>query len=325
MTPLVSVVVPTWKRPGLLEKCLNTLLSQVFPANSYEIIIVTDGPDDDSCRLVRQYQQLGHKHLYCISNSSKLGPAAARNKGWQIAKAPLVVFTDDDCLTSPDWLMAYHQAFCDSGLHLVAFTGNVTVPMPPVPTDYEQNVAHLSTAEFITANCACSRAALLAVNGFDEAFPVAWREDSELQFKFISHNIPVFKVTTAKVVHPVRPAPWGISLKEQKKSIYNALLYKKYPGLYRLKISSSPQWHYYGIIICIVFAIAAMAAGSSGWLIPAATGWAVLTGYFILKRLKGTSRSARHIAEMVYTSLFIPFLSVYWTLYGSFRYKVLFL
>lgn len=67
------------------------------------------------------------------------------------------------------------------------------------------------------------------VEGFDERFKAAWREDSDLHFKFLEHNIPINKSEKAVVCHPERKASWGVSVSEQKKSLYNALLYKKHP------------------------------------------------------------------------------------------------
>ena len=46
MTLLVSVVVPTYRRPQLLDRCLRALLAQNFPPHAYEIIVVDDGPED---------------------------------------------------------------------------------------------------------------------------------------------------------------------------------------------------------------------------------------------------------------------------------------
>ena len=40
--PVVSVVVPTYRRPDLLERCLDALCAQVFDPTAYEIIVVDD-------------------------------------------------------------------------------------------------------------------------------------------------------------------------------------------------------------------------------------------------------------------------------------------
>ena len=108
----------------------------------------------------------------------------------------------------------------------------------------------MQTAEFITANCAITKTAFNKVGGFDEAFPIAWREDSDMHFKLIKATVPIYEIKNAIVVHPVRKANWGISLKEQKKSAFNALLYKKHSDLYKQKISAKPLWNYYAMVYC---------------------------------------------------------------------------
>ena len=84
---------------------------------------------------------------------------------------------------------------------------------------------------------------------------MAWREDSDLEFKLLQKQIPIIHLTEALIVHPVREAPWGISIKEQRKGMYNALLYKKYPELYRKKIQPSPPWNYYIIVLSVLLMI----------------------------------------------------------------------
>jgi hypothetical protein len=50
-----------------------------------------------------------------------------------------------------------------------------------------------------------------------------------------------------------------------------------------------------------------------------------LTGEFIARRLRGTSRRPAHVAEVVVTSALIPPLAVYWRLHGAFVHRVRFL
>jgi GT2 family glycosyltransferase len=199
------------------------------------------------------------------------------------------------------------------------------VPCPDKPTDHEKNTAELEKAEFVTANCACTKSVLESINGFDESFSMAWREDSDLEFKLLGQAIPILYVQSARVTHPVRGAGWGISLKEQKKSMYNVLLYKKHPKLFRRKIYKGPFWNYYAIVILAVTALVAFFRGAPLVGTTAGAGWAILTTSFIIKRLKGASLSFRHITEMIVTSMLIPFLSLFWTWYGAFRFKTFFL
>lgn len=322
----VSVIVPTYKRMALLTRCIDALTAQQFDKDEYEIIVVTDGPCEASIQLmeVAAYRYAEHT-INIYSTPQKKGPAAARNYGWQQANGELIVFTDDDCIPSAQLVDAYWQMYSRQRNAIVAFNGPVRVPLHFTPTDYEKNTARLEQAEFITANCACSRSALEVTGGFDEAFAMAWREDSDLHFKLIEAGIPIVKVPAALVIHPVRSAMFGVSLKEQKKSMYNALLFKKYPRLYRQKIGVSPLWNYYLMILLLLLGIVCITLNNYIAAIIALITWGFMVVQFTAKRLNGTSLAIRHVSEMLITSVFIPFLSVYWTLYGSLKYKKLLL
>jgi GT2 family glycosyltransferase len=321
MSVVVSVVVPTYKREDLLRRCLEALIAQDFPPDHYEVLIADDAVLASTREVVKSYAQSSRCHIRYVPVIGMHGPAAARNAGWHEAAGKFIAFTDDDCLPQPTWLK--------EGVHALeqgadAATGRVVMPLPPEPTDYERDAAGLATAEFVTANCFVRRAALKEVGGFDERFRMAWREDSDLHFSLIEHGLWVTTAPDAVVVHPIRPAPWGVSLRMHRKTLYDALLYKKHPKLYRQRIHPFP-WRYYavaaaaiGAIVGIVLHLPALAAG--GMIV-----WLVLTLEFCWRRLQGASRSPSHVAEMIYTSALIPFLSLYWRIRGALQYRVWFL
>ena len=150
---------------------------------------------------------------------------------------------------------------------------------------------------------------------------MAWREDSDLQFKFIQNQIPIVKVSNAVVTHPVSKAPWGVSIREERKGMFNALLYKKYPSLYRQKIEPNPPWHYYAISFCLVLFITGFITEKPLLKVAGLSGWIALTSWFAFRRLRSTSHSLNHVSEMVFTSALIPVLSVFWKIYGSLKFR----
>ena len=320
----VSIIIPTYQRPGLLRKCLDSIRLQNFSQEEYEVIIVTDGPDEKTHKMVQQCI-VGefNSNVSCYSLAQKKGPAAARNVGWKIAKGELILFTDDDCVPDFNWVKNYYNAFTFYAEKLIAFTGKIFVPRSTHPTDFELNTAHLETADFVTANCACSKAALEMVDGFDEAFTMAWREDSDLQFKLLKRQIPIIKIEEAEVLHPVRKAPWGVSLKEQKKSMFDALLFKKHPQLYKQRIRSSVLWNYFFMIILLFGFLIAWFYEIKLVALVCLSSWIFLVGLFVMKRLNKASHSFKHITEMVATSILIPFFSMFWNLYGAYKFKAL--
>lgn len=322
----ISVIIPTYKRPALLTNCLQALSLQTFLPGQYEVIIVTDGAGEITNNAMTSLATLNlFQNISFVSLASKKGPAAARNKGIALAKGKLLVFTDDDCLPEKNWLEGFWKAYLFEQKKEIAFTGRTVVPHRTFPTDYEKNIALLEKAEFITANCACSKTALQHIGGFDEKFAIAWREDSDLHFKLLEARIPIVKVDEAVVVHPVRKPAWGVSLKEQKKTRYNALLHKKHPVLFRQRISRNPMWNYYAMVLLLMIAGVSLYYEGKMLFIIAASCWLVLVIDFTFKRLRGTSKKMGHVAEMVATSIAIPFLSIFWTIYGSLRYKTLLL
>lgn len=318
----ISVVIPTFRRPQLLTKCLQALCLQSFDTTAYEVIVVSDGPDEVTQKEVANFVLTGISIRF-LHLPQKKGPAAARNMGWQNANGILIAFTDDDTLPDKDWLTNIWKAY--DGAAAIAFTGRVKVPVSLPPTDYEKNIAGLETADFVTANCICTKKALEKVGGFDERFSMAWREDSDLEFKLMLHHIPIVRRIEAWVVHPVRQAPWGISIKEQKKSMFNALLYKKYPQLYRSKIQRHPRWEYYIMVISVLLLVIGFLVKWKWLSAIAFLCWLFLSLKFTRQRLSATSKSTGHILEMTVTSIVIPFASVYWRLYGAWKYRVLFL
>ena len=326
MSVYVTVVIPTYKRPDLLSRCLLALAKQTYPLEYFEVIVVADGPDHETYSIVQHLREFHPSlNLAYYETPEKRGPATARNLGWKHGKGELVAFTDDDCVPSMSWLSDFYKAYVSHNRELLSLSGKVSVPISQPPTDYERNIANLETADFIMANCAVTRKALELTQGFDEEFPVAWREDSALEFSLLELDVPIFKIDKALVTHPVREAPWGVSIKEQKKSMFNALLFKKYPELYKRKIADKPVWKYYVIIFLSISAVISFLLNKPVLGCFTTAAWIYFVGRFIFKRLANSDLSFTHRTEMIFTSLIIPYLSVYWTLRGAIRYKVFFL
>ena len=325
MTIDVSVVVPTFNRPKLLDRCLAALVAQSIDANTYEIIIADDAASEETRRQVEEWGRrcaaTGPAVHYLPVHASH-GPAAARNAGWKQARGPVIAFTDDDGIPDRAWLAAGCEAIRRGA---TGVSGRIIVPLPEDPTDYERNAAGLATSEFVTANCFYRRSALEEIGGFDDRFAMAWREDADLWLTFMGRGEPLVSAADAVVVHPLRPAPWGVSLSQQRKSQYNALLYKKHPVLYRQRVQPGPPRDYYAITGSLVAFLLGVLLRRPRVAVASAVLWTRLTADFIARRLHGTSRRPGHVAEMVATSAVIPPLAVFWRLRGAIAYRVWFL
>jgi GT2 family glycosyltransferase len=105
--PLISVVVCTHNRADKLANCLARLSDQSLERSRYEVIVVDDCSADGTPAVV---QRSGAR---LMRNERNLGPAASRNVGARATSAPLVAFTDDDCVPDREWLGELVTAFDD--------------------------------------------------------------------------------------------------------------------------------------------------------------------------------------------------------------------
>ena len=98
------MVVPTFKRPELLDRCLAALVAQTFDPSAYEIVIADDAASESTRRQVEEwrnrYLQRDRQFTICQCVIAQ-GPAAARNAGWRFGQGRVIAFTDDDCIPQP--------------------------------------------------------------------------------------------------------------------------------------------------------------------------------------------------------------------------------
>jgi hypothetical protein len=235
----------------------------------------------------------------------------------------VIAFTDDDALPSPHWLAEGLRALAAPDVDAAA--GRVVVPLPPAPTDGERTTAGLDGAEFVTANCFVRRDALYEAGGFDERFTRPWREDSDLYFTLLERRARVVSAPAALVLHPPRRVAALANLRAHRNLLFDALLYKKHPRLYRKKIAASPPLLYYAVVVSAALALAALIGGEFAAARGAGAAWCALTVGLTAKRQYGCANTWPHWRDMLVTSAAIPFLAVFWRLYGALRFRVAFL
>ena len=96
--PVVSAIVPLYNKGAFIRRTLASILAQHFEA--FEVIVVDDGSTDDGPEIVRQCDD-PRVRLVCQENA---GPGAARNRGIQESRAPLIAFLDADDEWDPQFL-----------------------------------------------------------------------------------------------------------------------------------------------------------------------------------------------------------------------------
>src|SRR4051794_25678318 len=102
--PHISVVVPTYRRPELLKRCLTALAAQSLPPSAFEVVIADDEPSEETRKLVERWSESSDCIIRYVPVRGPHGPAAARNVGWHAARGEIIAFTDDDCIPQSQWL-----------------------------------------------------------------------------------------------------------------------------------------------------------------------------------------------------------------------------
>lgn len=100
----VSVVIPTYKRPESLARCLDALDRQERPPA--ETLVVVRGEDGASREIVRRRA----KPVQLVP-VQRAGVVAAMNAGIDASSGDLVALTDDDAAPRPDWLARMVAAY----------------------------------------------------------------------------------------------------------------------------------------------------------------------------------------------------------------------
>lgn len=196
---VISVVVPTYNRKGLLKNCLSALFNQTYPQDEYEILVSDDGSSDGTNRLVKNIAKK-HKNLRYFKQNHQ-GPAAARNLGIKKAKGRIIALTDDDCLPQKDWLQQIDQVFQENpktlGIEGKTITGS------PKTSLFTYTVTNQASGQYWTCNIAYQRRTLNEVGGFDQEFSYAHCEDIDLAQRVLKKG-PIVFAPKMIVVHPLR-------------------------------------------------------------------------------------------------------------------------
>ncbi|HTO14172.1 MAG TPA: glycosyltransferase family 2 protein [Edaphocola sp.] len=100
----ISVVIPMFNAARTIVSTVHSCLQQTLVP--IEIIIVDDNSLDESCNIVTQNFE---DQISLIRLETNLGPSAARNKGWDIAKGDYVAFLDSDDTWHPQKLEIFNK------------------------------------------------------------------------------------------------------------------------------------------------------------------------------------------------------------------------
>jgi len=203
-----SVVIPTYNRKPILEKCLKALerqhLTPGTQVSDYEIVLVDDGSTDDTLSwLASQTDRFPHLRLFLPSHQ---GPAAARNLGVAKAKGDTIIFIDSDLVVTENFLQAHADALIEGykklGSDRIFTYGSVINTCNfENPTAEPYKITDFSAAYFATGNVAIARHWLEKAGLFDSSFQLYGWEDLELGVRLKKLGLKLIKCPAAVGYH----------------------------------------------------------------------------------------------------------------------------
>ncbi len=234
-----SVVIPTYNRKPILEKCLRALEVQRFnPASiqSYEIVVVDDGSTDGTVDWLNQAKaEFPHVRLF---QQDHQGPAAARNLGVENAIGDTIIFIDSDLVVTDRFLQAHADGLRRGAERLGSdriFTYGRVVNTCNFdnPTAEKFKVTDYSQAFFATGNVAIDRTWLEKAGLFDTRFQLYGWEDLELGVRLKQLGLSIVKCPEAVGYHWHPPFSMeqipSLIDKEIQRGRMGVLFYQKHP------------------------------------------------------------------------------------------------
>jgi glycosyltransferase involved in cell wall biosynthesis len=261
----LSIVIPTFNRAATLRQSLQQLIPQADAlGDDVEMIVVDDGSTDDTAKVVSSLAHEGRLSIRYVHQPNR-GPAAARNLGMHTARAEHILFLGDDIFPQPGLLEAHLNAYAhqeprptfavlglviwDPSLEITPFMkwwGDQRLRFPA-----SRKPGFTDSWRFYTCNVSAQREFLLADGGFDEEFPNAAFEDTELAFRLSKRGLELYFEPRALAYHH-HPTDIGAAYRQMETAgrSFQYFHHKTgYPGLPRnWRLIGSGPWMTRGII-----------------------------------------------------------------------------
>ena len=234
----VSVVIPTYNRAQLLDRCLAALADQQ-DAPGFEVVVVDDGSADETSRVVARH---GANLPLRFEGRQHEGQAAALNHGIDVAAGEFCLFVDDDVIASPRLLAEHFRGQREAG-GAVAM-GNLGLRLPDAAGglaryverwwrgqygEFERRERRPTFRSCYSGNISMPSAAVRDVGGFAQWIPREF--DVELAYRLTRAGLEIVFLPEARAVQVLDKGFAGITRDFDNSGRAGVELYRREPSL----------------------------------------------------------------------------------------------
>lgn len=244
--PLFSVLIPTFNRGRTLDRVLRAWEDQQPRDLPFELVLIDDGSTDETPESLASVRsgRYGVRRL----RQPNQGPAAARNRGLEVARGPYILFTGDDIEPAPDLLEEHlkgHSAAADPTIAILGLTRwptdtPVTATMRHVDGVGAQQFSYhwledggtYDFRHFYTSNISVDRSLLdREPDGFAPDFPAAAFEDAEFADRLTGWGLTIRYRASALAFHHHPYDVRSFFARQRRCGHMAALLWERRPAL----------------------------------------------------------------------------------------------
>jgi len=249
--PIISIVLTTYNSENVIKPVLDGILSQDFPLNKVELVIVDDGSKDNTQNIIRDFVKIHKDKFYdvkIIIHDKNYGVSRARNDGIKANKGEYILILDHDVIMPSITIKALLEYLesVDKKVGAVIplhkpLCGNILTRW-----EYKIRKGRISKTNVITS-CALMRKQLTNEIGlYDESLgpPFTIYEDIEYGARALSKGYEIHIIGAVEVLHNICEEPETIQNSRAKAKAHVGKIYNKLIFLSIIKSLGNPKYRY---------------------------------------------------------------------------------
>ena len=272
--PSVSVILPTSNRAESLARTLKSLSQVSYPAERMEVVVIDDGSTDNTPGVVEAAGPIFGEGRLRYDRIAKSNICHAKNRGLELARNEMLVFTDDDCTFDPDWLKNLVQPFENAALGAVGGPDRAPPDSAPLAgaVDYaftgllgsggvRRGGTGKRVAQFYPRGCnmAVRRSALDLAGKFDERLYNG--EEIDLDYRISEAGFTLAYQPSCPVWHHRRSSFAGLARQVFHRGVTRRMLFLKNPGFFEFGYLAPAGIVLYFVLLTLASTLFALFSG----------------------------------------------------------------